>query len=80
MKVDFNNLRKKLVCAYDRLSMVLESQRKGQEFYISVIELKEYMDDLQILIVMVACCYDEKAGIEDVLGDRVLKEFAQEEL
>ena len=60
MQVDFNNCRRQLAYAYNRLCKTLDGEidNKGN-IDIHVDDIQRHMDDLRTFIVGIICTYDE---------------------
>ena len=79
MQIDFNNLRKQTCDTYDLLAKELNDRAVPLLPGTDTRRIKRIMNDLKSYIATIACCSDEKAGFTDVLGDRELITFAEEE-
>lgn len=72
MTVNFNNLRKQACYAYDRLTNKLNSSidNSGQ-ISISAEEIQEDMDDLRMMIMSIACVFEENNADFSDVSDQV---------
>ncbi len=74
MTVNFNNLRKQACYAYDRLVDKLNSSiDNGGQISISAEEIQEDMDDLRMMIMSIACVFEENSADFSDVSDQVGK-------
>lgn len=80
MKVDFNNLRRRTLDDFDA---VVELIRENVSFLDETgpdfrRRLTLRLDALRFDVVAIAASYSEEAGLDDVLGDRVLLTLSEQ--
>ena len=70
MKVDFNNLRRKLIASYNGLvNTAANTDRMPEEAYD---QIREHLEALRNDIVILACIYDEQSGIVSLANEKIL--------
>ena len=60
MEVNFNNIRKQACIAYDKLTAKLNANLNDENnIIIDARDIQENMDDLRMMICLIALCYEE---------------------
>lgn len=71
MSIDFNNVRRQAMVAYDKLCHNLNSETRGGTVEIDVRDIQEHMDDLRTLIGAIAMTYEDgNNDFKDVYSER----------
>lgn len=70
MKIDFNKLRRVLIQDYNALvEKAANVDHMSEEAYDTI---RPHLDDLRKSIVILACLYDESAGVVSLADQKIL--------
>lgn len=70
MTVDFNDLRRSIIRNYNELVLkAVNVDRMPEDAYD---EIRTSLQRLRNDIVILACCYDDAAGVESLANERIL--------